>query len=305
MSRDAVAIGTFDGVHRGHQTVLAAAQRAAAASGGRSIAYTFDVPPRTLAGGEQTRLLLPPSIKRALLRTWVDDVIEAPFRELRDQTPAGFVHDVLVQELGARSVVVGTSFRFGKERSGDVSALAALTRNEGLNFILVPPLLCAGSAVSSTRIRDLLASGKIPDASDFLGRPPVLRGDVVPGDAIGRTLGFPTANLRLDPRVLLPQDGIYVSRAFVEDTRSLALCYVGRRPTLAVSDVRCEVHLLEPPVLDLLGRDVEVHLYRLLRLDTAFPSLDELRRQMVLDLRDAREAASEYPEASDPDPFGG
>jgi riboflavin kinase / FMN adenylyltransferase len=305
MGQDVVAIGTFDGVHIGHQRVLAAARRRADEVGGRCVAYTFDSPPRTLLGDEDARLLLPPSTKRRLLTAWADRVVEAPFLELRDLGPLDFVRDVLARDLGASAVVVGESFRFGRDRSADVRALADLASESGIGLVVVPPLLVGGAAVSSTRIRDLLALGDVAEARDLLGRPPLVRGDVVAGDAIGRTLGFPTANLLLDPRVLVPGDGVYLSRAYSDGIRSVALTYCGHRPTLGGTATRCEVHLLNAPDRDLRGATFEVHLYAFLRPDRAFPTLEALRERMEADLRQARRDASLYPDASDPDPFGG
>jgi len=305
MTRDVVTIGTFDGVHRGHQSVLTVARATAAAHGGKCIAYTFDVPPRAITGEEEPRLLLSPSTKRLLLKRWVDRVLEAPFHKLRELGPRAFVNEVLVGELAAGAVVVGESFRFGRGRTGDVSVLAKLACDAGLELTVVPALTIGEEPVSSTRIRRLLQAGDIAQAASLLGRPPLLLGTVVPGDGIGRTLGFPTANLSLDPRILLPRHGIYLSRAFGAGIRSQALTYVGSRPTMSESPVRCEVHLLEDPRRDLRGETIEVHLHALLRTDRAFATLDDLRRQMSLDLEAARLAANAFPDRSDSDPFGG
>lgn len=305
MGRDVVTIGTFDGVHRGHQAVLDTARRSARLGGGSCTAYTFDVPPRAVTEGGEAQLLLPPSTKRLLLETWVDRVIEAPFPKVRDRSPRSFVSDVLVGTLAARAVVVGESFRFGVGRSGDIGTLAALAAEARLELVVVPPVVLAGDAVSSTRIRTLLLGGDVEQAATLLGRPPLLRGEVVAGDGIGRTLGFPTANLRLDPRVLLPRHGVYLSRAYARGIRSLALTYVGRRPTLEDSPLRCETHLLDAPERGLEGETLEVHLYRLLREDRAFPTVAALRQQMDFDLLAARHAAPLHPDGADPDPIGG
>jgi riboflavin kinase/FMN adenylyltransferase len=305
MARDVVTIGTFDGVHRGHQSVLAVARAAAAARGGKCIAYTFDVPPRAITGEQEPRLLLPPSTKRLLLRGWVDRVLEAPFHKLRELEPRAFVNEVLVRELAAGAVVVGESFRFGRDRTGDISVLAKLACDAGLELTVVPALTIGDEPVSSTQIRRLLQAGDIARATSLLGRPPLLLGTVVPGDGIGRTLGFPTANLGLDPRILLPQHGVYLSRAFGAGIRSAALTYVGSRPTMSESPIRCEVHLLEDPRRDVRDEMIEVHLHALLRTDRAFATLDALRRQMILDLEVARLAAGAFPDRSDPGPFGG
>jgi riboflavin kinase/FMN adenylyltransferase len=285
--------------------VLAVARAAAAARGGKCIAYTFDVPPRAITGEQEPRLLLPPSTKRLLLRGWVDRVLEAPFHKLRELEPRAFVDEVLVRELAAGAVVVGESFRFGRDRTGDISVLAKLACDAGLELTVVPALTIGDEPVSSTQIRRLLQAGDIARATSLLGRPPLLLGTVVPGDGVGRTLGFPTANLGLDPRILLPQHGIYLSRAFGAGIRSAALTYVGSRPTLSESPVRCEVHLLEDPRRDVRDEMIEVHLHALLRTDRAFATLDALRRQMILDLEVARLAAGAFPDRSDPGPFGG
>jgi riboflavin kinase/FMN adenylyltransferase len=305
MTRDVVTLGTFDGVHRGHQSVLRVARATAAAHGGTCIAYTFDVPPRALTGEAEPRLLLPPSTKRLLLKGWVDRVVEAPFPKLRELEPRAFVNEVLAGELAAGAVVVGESFRFGRGRTGDVSVLAKLAEAAGMELAVVPALTLGEEPISSTRIRRLLQEGDIAGAAALLGRPPLLLGPVVPGDGIGRTLGFPTANLGVDPRILLPQHGIYLSRAFGAGIRSLALTYVGSRPTISGSFVRCEVHLFEDPRRDMGGETIEVHLLALLRTDRAFATLDDLRRQMSLDLEAARLAAAAFPDRRDPDPFGG
>lgn len=302
MGSRVVTIGTFDGVHLGHQRVLDAARRASG-SEGPSLAYAFDAPPRASDG--LGLLLVPPGTKRVLLARWVDLIVDADVPRVRPLTPRAFVRDVLAGELEARTVVVGESFRFGAERAGDVRTLGVLAGEAGITVEVVPALLLNGEPVSSTRIRSLLAAGDVEQAALLLGRPPLLRGRVEPGDAIGRTLGFPTANLAIDPRVLVPQHGVYLSRAFVAGARSLALTYVGRRPTLGGSSVRCEVHLLEPPQRGLVGEIAEVHLYRLLREDVRFTSLAALRSQMELDLVAARRDAGRFPDAADPDPVGG
>ncbi len=305
MARAVVTIGTFDGVHLGHQSVLSTARSTAARHGAECLAYTFDVPPRVITAEEEPRLLLLPSTKRRLLERWVDRVLEAAFDDVRELDATSFVRDVLVGELKTSSVVVGTSFRFGRDRAGDVTQLAGLAALMGLELTVVRPLVVGGAPVSSTRIRALLESGEIAQAASLLGRPPVLLGPVVRGDGIGRTLGFATANLSLDRRLLLPRYGVYLSRAFGGGLRSVALTYVGVRPTLPGSPVRCEVHLLEDPQRELAGETLEVHLLSFLRPDQAFASLSDLRHQMRIDLKRARRAAAAYPDATDPVPFGG
>jgi riboflavin kinase/FMN adenylyltransferase len=302
-----VTIGTFDGVHIGHQTILAAVGRQAQRHGALSIAYAFGLPPRLRAEDRPGRsLLLPESIKDRLLLSAVDRVLRASFPEIRHLSPAQFAGRILRQRLRAESVVVGPSFRFGALRAGDPTTLRSLGEDLGFSVTVVPPVLVDGELVNSTRVRSLLSEGDIARATLLLGRPPVLIGDVSPGDQIGRKLGYPTANLAVAPNVLLPNHGVYVARAFVRNlsgsTPHPALLYVGARPTLRTQGggLRCEVHLLVPPDRDLHGARIEVHLLDRLRGDRTFASLEDLSRQIERDADRARESLARFPEAAAP-----
>ncbi|MEN6368491.1 MAG: riboflavin biosynthesis protein RibF [Thermotogota bacterium] len=295
MRGTAIAIGTFDGVHRGHQLILAETRRIADADGLTSVAYTFESPPRSFDEAGAPLLLLPPGVKHRLLASWVERVVAASFLSVRHLEPAAFVDRVLIGELACRLVVVGASFRFGRERRGDSAGLAAYGTERDLRVHVIPPLEIAGAPVSSTRIRAHLQAGEIERAAELLGRPPILLGTVRPGDRIGRTLGFPTANLYVDPRVMLPSAGIYFAHAFGAVPPSHALVYVGTRPTMSGVEPRCEVYLLTPPDRGLYGLSLEVHLLRRIREDRRFPDLDALRAQMQDDLTLARALEATFP----------
>ena len=202
----AVAIGTFDGVHRGHRAVIEAAR----ATGLRTCVVTFSPHPRTVLGYE-VRLLTPVERRIELLgELEPDDLLVVDFTpELATKTPEEFVDSVL-RPLGAKAVLAGEDFRFGAGRRGDLALL------ERLGFEIVPVPLVDG--VSSSRIRELLAEGDIGGAAQLLGRPPELEGPVVPGDQRGGTLGFPTANLAVAPEILVPAYGIYAGAARLLDT---------------------------------------------------------------------------------------
>ncbi|MCX6094570.1 MAG: riboflavin biosynthesis protein RibF [Candidatus Bipolaricaulota bacterium] len=295
MKGTAIAIGTFDGVHRGHQLILAETRGLAAANGLESVAYTFESPPRLFRESGGPSLLLPPGVKRRLLASWVDRVVAASFPAVRDLEPDAFVDRVLIGELACRLVVVGSSFRFGRERRGDSAGLAAYGTERGVHVHVTPPLEIAGAPVSSTRIRAHLQAGEIERAAELLGRPPMLLGTVQPGDRIGRTLGFPTANLSVDTHVMLPAAGIYFAHALGAVVPSHALVYIGTRPTLSGVEPRCEVHLLTAPDRELYGLSLEIHLLRRIREDRRFPSLDALRAQMQNDLAHARGLEASFP----------
>jgi len=299
-----VSIGTFDGIHLGHQAILAEVRRQADRSGIQSVAYAFELPPRLQTGGGPGRcLLLPGSIKTRLLLRAVDRVVRASFSEIRTLSPEAFAGEILGERLRAKSVVVGPSFRFGAERSGDPEVLRSLGERLRFSVTVVPPVLVDGEPVNSTRIRTLLSEGDVAGAAALLGRPPVLVGDVAIGDRVGRALGHPTANLAIDPHVLLPAHGVYVASAFVGNppgpVSRPALLYVGTRPTLGAEGgaLRCEVHLLEAEEGDLYGERVEVHLLQRLREDRSFSSLEVLRLQIE---RDAARASDVLAGSRDP-----
>ena len=302
-----VSIGTFDGIHLGHQAILAEVRRQAEQRRITSVAYAFGLPPRLRAKeGPGRSLLLPESVKvHTLLRT-VDRVVRASFPEVRDLSPAEFAEEILCEQLHAQSVVVGPSFRFGARRMGGPETLQSLGERHGFSVTVVPPVLVGGDPVNSTRIRSLLAVSDVAGAASLLGRPPVLLGDVVLGDRVGRTLGYPTANLAVDPYVLLPGHGVYVVRAFIGDSADPSsrsgLLYVGTRPTLGTEggELRCEVHLLTPPENDLYGKRIEVHLLERLRGDRTFASLEDLRLQMLQDADRASETLRRFPEPPEP-----
>jgi len=302
-----VSIGTFDGIHLGHQAILAEVRCQAERRRVTSVAYAFGLPPRLQAEEDPGRsLLLPESVKvRTLLRT-VERVVRASFPEVRNLSPAEFAKEILGEQLHAESVVVGPSFRFGAQRAGDPQTLRSLGERHGFSATVVPPVLIGGNPVNSTRIRSLLSGGDVAGAARLLGRPPVLIGDVAFGDRVGRTLGYPTANLAVDPYVLLPGHGVYVVRALIGDSSNSssrsALLYVGTRPTLGTErgELRCEVHLLTPPEGDLYGERIEVHLLERLRGDRTFASLEDLRLQMEQDADRASEILTRFPEPSAP-----
>ena len=294
-SGSVVCIGTFDGVHIGHQAILERVRQEAAHRVLESIAYAFDAPPRWTQAGEPTRtLLLPRAIKRTLLEAYVDRVIPVALTDVRHFSPKDFASTVLTRQLGARVVVIGGNFRFGRARGGTVERLGELGTENGFETIPVSPVELTGEPVSSTRIRQLLIGGNVQQAAELLGRPAILLGIVESGDRLGRNLGYPTANLEVDSHELLPGAGIYMIHAFCIGTRHEGLLYIGDRPTIGGGALRCEVHLLTSRSPDLYGASMEVHLLERIREDRTFESLDALRAQIERDISTARSAFPRY-----------
>jgi riboflavin kinase / FMN adenylyltransferase len=294
-----VSIGTFDGVHAGHAAILREMTTQSRSQRIPRQLYTFNSPPRwTKETPPERHLILPQDLRLRLLRQHAEAVQSVSIDTVRGLHPRQFAASVLVEQLHARVVVEGESFRFGVGRSGDTATLRRLGHAMGFEVIIVPSVQIAGDAVSSTRIRQAIRAGDLRLARLCLGRPPLLVGSVVRGDGIGRSLGIPTANLSVDPHVLLPPHGIYLVHAWDDSVCSGGLLYIGVRPTLKTTDVRCEVHLLDSPAHALYGRMLEIHLLEKLRDDQAFSSLGALQRQIETDVAAARQRLPQHPSPS-------
>ena len=284
-----VALGNFDGVHLGHRAVLARAVEEARRRDGRVVAATFWPHPRSVLGkGEPPGLLTTLEARREeLLRGCAEEVREVPFdAALSKKSPREFVEDVLLGQLGASAVVVGENFRFGYKASGGVEDLTRIMREHGGDAYAVE--VRGGEAgISSTRIRSLLLRGEAAEAGELLGRPYAVRGEVVVGDRRGRTIGFPTANVRPDPAVVVPARGVYACLVRVGEDIHAACTNVGIAPTFERGESRIEAHLLDFGG-DLYGRVVEVLFLQKIRGERRFSGVEELKEQIGRDVERAR-----------------
>jgi riboflavin kinase/FMN adenylyltransferase len=279
--------------------VIAAAVSQARSVGATPAVLTFDPHPAAVVAPRGSPPLLTTTDEKieSIRRLGVKLVVIAPFdKALADMPAEAFVVEVLVQQLRARCVTVGCDWRFGAGGRGAPALLKRLAEVHGFGVTTIPAVVAKGSPVSSTRIRGLLLRGRVEEANELLGRPYSLTGRVVPGDGLGRTLGFPTANLRLEPEKLIPADGVYACFATTagspdRSTRSSnrrlwpALCYIGTRPTVESGGARrAEVHLLKRrgPV-GTPGSVLRAELVSRLRSDRRFPSTEALVVQMTLD----------------------
>jgi riboflavin kinase / FMN adenylyltransferase len=268
-----VAIGTFDGVHRGHQRVIEAAQ----AAGLPTTVVTFDPHPR-IALGHHVELLSTLARRLELLEALgIDDTLVVPFTpELARATPEEFAGSVL-HPLGATVIAGGENFRFGRGRSGDLDTLAGL----GFDVRRVPLV----EGVSSSRIRQLIRAGEIDGAARLLGRPPEVEGTVVAGDARGGTLGYPTANLAVPSELIVPPYGIYAGQA----NGHRAAISIGVNPHYGGIERRVEAFLLDFSG-DLYGQKLVIELWQHLREERAFGSEQELIDQIGRDVEATRAA---------------
>ena len=285
-------IGFFDGVHRGHQTIIGRAVRAAEDRAERAVAVTFDRHPmEVLAPGSQPKLLMTLERRgRTLLDEMaLDLVLVLPFTlALSHRTAEEFVEDVLVNVIGVTKVVVGSNFRFGHKAAGTVATLNELGDVHGFEVETVSLLHREETAISSTEIRRRIEAGDVEWVAAALGRPHVVDGPVVRGDGRGRSLGVPTANVEVSPSIQVPARGVYTARVEVRGDRIPALVSIGTRPTFGGEHETVEAYLLDFD-RDLYGEHVAVWFEQRLRDELAFDSVDDLVRAMREDIRIGRE----------------
>ncbi|CAN5229054.1 bifunctional riboflavin kinase/FAD synthetase [soil metagenome] len=287
-----VSVGFFDGVHRGHQTIIRRAVRQAQARDVRSVVVTFDRHPmEVVKPGSQPQLLMTLARRaRALAELGVDLVVVMPFDDrLRHLAPDDFVDHVLVDPLQAVQVIVGANFRFGHKAAGDVAVLADLGPSRGFTAEGVSLLELDGVVISSTEIRGSVESGDVERARRMLGRPYLVDGVVVRGDARGAQIGFPTANLQASRRVAVPATGVYVGHCHLPDGVAVpCVTNVGINPTFGGQQLRVEAHLLDWST-DLYGLSVGVDFRHRLRDERRFDGPDALIAQIHRDIERARE----------------
>lgn len=280
-----LVVGNFDGVHLGHQRLISAAVEVAHADGGKVLAATFVPHPRmVLSPRPELSLLTPPEVRRRLLHAvGADLILTMPFAErLRQLLPEEFL-----ARLRARyrivAVVAGPRVSIGRGGAGRLPFLQEYCTREGLRLVVVPPIEALGAVVSSSAIRALLQAGDMRAVAAMLGHRFVVEGVVEHGDGRGRKLGFPTANLRLDPLQALPPDGVYTMRVRLPDgAHCPAVGSIGTRPQYGAGELKFEVHCLRP-VGDLYGSALEVEVGTRLRAQETFPSEAALVEQMRAD----------------------
>ena len=280
-----VAIGIFDGVHAGHQEILAEASRH-----GRVVALTFYPHPTSIFAPERTPSAIVSLDDRiALLElNGASEVVVVEFtKEFSSKSPDEFIQEVLVNQLHATHVTVGANFTFGHKASGNVDYLKKYA--QGFDVSAVELKEDRGSAISSTRIRNLIVDGDVERAAELLTRPYALAGIVVHGEKRGRTIGYPTANLGLSEHATIPADGIYAGWLTVGDHRWASAISIGTNPTFpGVRGRQVEAYAIDQEGLDLYDQDATIEFVARLRDTLKFDGLDPLLAQMAKDCNSAK-----------------
>jgi riboflavin kinase/FMN adenylyltransferase len=285
-----VTIGTFDGVHLGHRKIISRLKELAEECGGESVILTFFPHPRMILHPEDESLKLINTIheKAALLEELgVDHLIITPFsRDFSNQEPEAYIRDVLVNRIGTKKIVIGYDHRFGKDRQGNFDTLLKLSTVYNYDVIEIPEQDINDVAVSSTRIRNALLTGNIELANKFLGYPFFITGKVGRGDKIGRTIGYPTANIIIEESYkLIPSDGIFSAKVNINGTDYKGMAYIGTRPTINGITRNIEVNIFDFDS-EIYGQEVSMQFHHFVRGDIKFEGLDQLIIQLAKDKED-------------------
>ena len=287
-----LAIGVFDGVHRGHQAVISTSARHAHLAEGTSVVVTFDPhPAKVLRPRHAPHLLTATQHKIALIRALgVSHLLIIEFnREFAATSPEDFVQQLVTHSKPLREICVGHEWSFGKDRRGNLDVLKKLGAHFDFNVVGIPPVMVHGAVVSSTAIRQAVEAGSLAKAAEMLGREYTILGAVTRGDQLGKKIGFPTANLSAHSEQF-PPNGVYLAEAWFEGVLYHGVVNLGYRPTVTGSKSQrlLEIHLLDFE-RDIYGEDLEVRFVRYLRPERKFDSVEALAQQIDVDVRQARE----------------
>ena len=288
-------LGNFDGVHRGHTSLVEAALKVGKASGMKTGVWTFaDHPANTLLGNGFSCLTDSAEKNRIFGEMGIDYVIYEDFSSVRELLPLQFVKNVLIDRFDCRVAVCGFNFKFGKNGEGTPRILKEAMESVVRKAVIAQPFFVKNTLVSSTEIRNLLEEGKTVEAMELLGRPYSLNVPVEHGKQLGRTLGLPTINQRFPVGRIVPQRGIYACTCEIEGEVFIGVANVGSRPTVNSdkTDVNCETHIINYKG-DLYGKSVRVNFYKRMRDEQRFADTDKLKIAVENDVRNALEYFSE------------
>jgi riboflavin kinase / FMN adenylyltransferase len=287
-----LAIGVFDGVHRGHQAVISTSTRHAHSADGTPVVVTFDPhPARILRPEEAPHLLTATQHKIALIRALgVGHLLVVKFdKNFAATSPENFVEQLVQNSKPLREICVGHEWSFGKNRAGNLDLLQKLGARFDFNVVGIPPVKVNGTVVSSTAIRQAVEAGEFAKAASMLGREYTILGTVSGGEKLGKKIGFPTANLSAHSEQF-PPDGVYFAEAWLDGVLLHGVVNLGFRPTVSSGQPEriLEIHLLDFDQ-EIYGKDLEIRFVRYLRPEKKFESVDALVRQIEIDVRQARE----------------
>lgn len=287
----AVALGNFDGVHKGHQQLINKAVRAAQRHGIKSAVFTFSNHPKSmLPGNKEVKNIIYQEEKIALIeKLGVDYLFNIKFtKEIQTMDPVDFIRKLLYGKLLAAETFCGFNYRFGYKASGNIKLLREEGKRLGIRVNVIEPVIIDGEVVSSTLIRSLIRSGDVDECAKYLGRNYDIGGEVVVGNRLGKKLGFPTSNIMIDETMVTPPNGVYITYCIYNGIKYPSVTNVGVKPTVGTYKKNMETHIFNFNK-ELYGKHIKIEFLKMTRDEVKFDSVDELSAQIARDCRQAKE----------------
>jgi len=293
--KTSLALGNFDGVHLGHQAIIreavsTARKKTSQGIPEKSAVFTFSTHPKNLIpGAKRVENIIYSDEKRDLIESLgVEYYFDVEFtREIMTMEPEEFVKKLIVEKFGAKDVFCGFNYRFGYKAGGNTDLLRNLGQKYGFNLHEMPPVMADGEVVSSTLIRELIRSGDIDECDRFLGRNYSIGGEVVVGNRLGKSIGFPTSNIMIDETMVTPPNGVYITYLVYNGVRYPSVTNVGVKPTVGVFKKNIETHVFNFDK-ELYGKFIKIEFIRMTRPEAKFASIEDLKAQIAKDCHDAR-----------------
>lgn len=284
-------LGNFDGIHKGHQLLLHKAIDIAKKEGIKSAIFTFNPHPSfVLSGKDPVGLIYTNEEKEMIMeKEGIDYYIELEFtKESASISSKQFIEDIIIKKLNAQVIVIGSDYRFGKNRSGDYKMLVEYSENHDFDVVVIHKLKYGNKIIGSTWIRGLILEGNLEMANELIGRPFLIKGKVMKGNQIGtNTIGFPTANIIPNKSKLLPPNGVYISNVNYKNRTYMGITNIGVKPTVEGHTLTVETHIIDFNQ-NIYGEEIQVNLYHYLRPEKKFENIEALRKQISTDIEDMK-----------------
>lgn len=292
LKNTAIALGNFDGIHKGHQLLIEEVNKRKS-DGLKSVVFTLYPHPSFVLGNKESVDLIFTQEERKIkfLELGIDVLVEYPFDlELSEMKPEDFIKDILIRQFGAKVIVVGSDFKFGKNRQGDIKLLKELATIYNYEVVIIHKKIYHNEKISSSLIRELIKVGSMQQVTELLGSPYMIYGEVVHGNKIGRTINMPTANIIPNKKKLLPPNGVYASRVIIDSVVYNSITNIGKNPTVYADDTKNKI---ESYIFDfnkeIYGNNIQVLLLDFIRKEKKFKGLEQLSLQIQIDVKKAKD----------------
>lgn len=296
MPKTAVALGNFDGVHKGHMELIKTAVTKASRSTSQGIpmrpcVFTFSNNPRNLIPGkkEVKNIIYQDEKEKLIQETGIEYLVNVPFtEEIMTMSPERYVREILVEKLNAGEVICGFNHRFGFKAEGNTKLLKELGQKYGFKVTEIEPVYFDGEVCSSTLIRNLILAGEMDECANFLGRNYAIEGEVVVGNRLGKSLGFPTSNIMIDETMVTPPNGVYITYCIYNGVKYPSITNVGVKPTIGTFKKNMETHIFNFDK-ELYGKNIKIEFIKMTRPEAKFSGVEELSAQIAKDCLEAKE----------------